>query len=101
MIYISPGMESKLGSILSYQDVTSLASRTCEIHRTLDRKLSGDTTESQGQQWGPPNTHSLTVAQMSLRLTGNLFISASPLLGLQMPIYHGFIYKIQYLAEER
>lgn len=85
-------MESRLGSILPNQDVTSLASRTCEIHRTLDRKLSGDTTDHRDNSGVPP-IHSLTVAQISLKLMGNLFVSASPLLGLQMPSYHVFIYK--------
>lgn len=64
MIYISPGMESRLGSILPNQDVTSLAPRTCEMHRTLDRKLSGNITDHRDHSAPPPNTHSLTVAQI-------------------------------------
>lgn len=95
MIYISRGMESRLGSILPNQDVTSLAPKTCEMHRTLDRKLSGDITDHRDNSGVPPtNTHSLSVAQISLKLTDNLFVSASPLLGLQMPNYRVFIYKI-------
>lgn len=54
MIYISPGMESRLGSILPNQDVTSLAARTCEIHRTLARKLPGDTTDHRDNSRVPP-----------------------------------------------
>lgn len=65
------------------------------MHRTLDRKLSGDITDHRDNSGVPPtNTHSLSVAQISLKLTDNLFVSASPLLGLQMPNYRVFIYKI-------
>lgn len=75
MIYISPGMESRLGSILPNQDVTSLAPRACEMHRTLDRKLSGDITDRRDNNGVLP----IHTVSLQLRLVSRAIFLFQPL----------------------